>query len=152
MPSRQQDAIKAREDKERSTLEAQTYANDIGPKAEGEALAEVEKAKAYSAQITFKAQGDAERFRKLLVEYEQATAVTRERLHLETLEAVLSTTKKVIVDSKGSNVIYLPLDKLMDQGSRNDRARQVPEVSVTRSPDFEPADASGGGDRSRGAR
>jgi membrane protease subunit HflK len=148
---RQQDAIRAREDKERATLEAQTFANDIGPKAEGDAKAEVERAKAYSAQIVSKATGEAERFRKLLVEFQQAPGVTRERLYLETIEAVLSSTKKVVVDNKGSgNLIYLPLDKLVEQGVRADRPRQSSEMSVTRSPDFETSEPAG--DRARGAR
>lgn len=112
----QQDAIKAREDKERLSLEAQAYSNDILPKAQGSAGRLVQDAQAYRAQKIANAEGESQRFLKLLPEYEQAPGVTRQRLYLETMEAVLASSKKVLIDTKGSgNMIYLPLDKLMEQ-------------------------------------
>jgi len=112
----QRDAIKAREDKERLALEAQAYANDILPKAKGSAARQLEDAQAYKARITADAEGEAERFSKLLEAYERAPGVTRQRLYFETLEQVLGNTNKVLVDTKGSgNMMYLPLDKLMER-------------------------------------
>lgn len=112
----QQDAIKAREDKERLSLEAQSYANDILPKARGSAGRLIQDAQAYRAQKIANAEGESQRFLKLLPEYEQAPGVTRQRLYLETLEAVLANSKKVVIDTKGTgNMIYLPIDKLLEQ-------------------------------------
>lgn len=112
----QRDAIKAREDKERLALEAQAYANDILPKARGSAARQLEDAQAYKARITADAEGEAERFSKLLAAYERAPGVTRQRLYFETLEQVLGNTNKVLVDTKGAgNMMYLPLDKLMER-------------------------------------
>jgi membrane protease subunit HflK len=115
----QQDAIKAREDKERSSLEAQTYANDLLPRAGGEASRLEQDAQAYLAQKVAEAEGSSQRFTQLLAEYERAPAVTRERLYLETVELVLRNSKKVIVDTKGNNnMLYLPLDRMVTpQGS-----------------------------------
>jgi membrane protease subunit HflK len=112
----QRDAIKAREDKERLALEAQAYANDILPKARGSAARQLEDAQAYKSRITADAEGEAERFSMLLAAYERAPGVTRQRLYFETLEQVLGNTNKVLVDTKGSgNMMYLPLDKLMER-------------------------------------
>ncbi len=112
----QEDAIKAREDKDRSTLSAQTYANDIVPKARGLAVSVVEGALAYKARVVADAEGETSRFGALAAEYQRAPAVTRERLYLETMEQVLGSSSKVIVDTKGTgNMIYLPLDKLLEQ-------------------------------------
>jgi membrane protease subunit HflK len=116
----QQDAIKAREDKQRLSLEAQSYANDILPKAKGGAGRMVQDAEAYKSQKIANATGETERFLKLLPEYQKAPQVTRERLYLETIESIYASSKKVLVDTKGTgNMIYLPLDKLIDQ-SRGD--------------------------------
>jgi membrane protease subunit HflK len=112
----QRDAIKAREDKERLALEAQAYSNDILPKAKGSAARQLEDAQAYKSRITADAEGEAERFAKLLAAYERAPGVTRQRLYFETLEQVLGNTNKVLVDTEGSgNMLYLPLDKLMER-------------------------------------
>jgi modulator of FtsH protease HflK len=111
------DAIKAREDKDRFIKEAEAYSNEIIPVARGDARSMVEQAEAYKFSVTKAAEGEADRFLKLLKEYEKAPRVTRERLYLETLEAVLSENRKVIVDVEGgNNMIYLPLDKLREQG------------------------------------
>ena len=112
----QRDAIKAREDKERLALEAQAYANDILPKAKGSAARQMEDSQAYKARIVADAEGEAERFSKLLQAYERAPGVTRQRLYYETIEEVLGNTNKVLVDTKGTgNMIYLPLEKLMER-------------------------------------
>jgi membrane protease subunit HflK len=112
----QKDAIKAREDKERATLSAETYANDIVPKARGAAVSVVEGARAYRSRVIADAEGETKRFLSLAAEYQRAPAVTRERLYLETMEQVLGSAAKVLVDVKGTgNLVYLPLDKLLEQ-------------------------------------
>ena len=112
----QRDAIKAREDRERLALEAQAYANDILPKAKGSAARQLEDAQAYKARIVADAEGEAERFTTLLAAYERAPGVTRQRLYFETMEQVFANANKVLVDTKGSgNMIYLPLEKLMER-------------------------------------
>ena len=117
------DAIKAREDKERLGLEAQAYANDILPKARGSAARQLEESRAYKARIVADAEGEAERFSKLLAAYERAPVVTRQRLYYETIEDVFARTNKVLVDTKGTgNMVYLPLDKLTE--------RRVPPLTL----------------------
>jgi len=108
------DAIKAREDEQRLINEAQAYANDVIPKARGAAARKMQEAEGYKEQVLAQAQGETSRFSQLLTEYTKAPDVTRKRLYIETMESVLSNTNNVIVDVKnGSNVMYLPLDKLM---------------------------------------
>jgi membrane protease subunit HflK len=110
-----QDAIKAREDKERLSFEAQAYANDVLPKARGQAARQLADAEAYKARVTANAQGEASRFMALLNEYERAPAVTRQRLYIDAIEDVLQRSNKVLVDTGTSgNVLYLPLDKLLE--------------------------------------
>jgi len=110
-----QDAIKAREDRERLAFEAQAYANDVLPKARGEAARRQADAEGYKERVVADAQGEAARFEALLKEYEMAPGVTRQRLYLEAVEDVLSRTSKVFLDAKGSgNMIYLPIDKLLE--------------------------------------
>jgi len=113
-----QDAIKAREDKERMSFEAQAYANDIVPNARGAAARELQDAEGYRARVIADAEGEASRFTQILFEYEKAPDVTRQRMYIETLEAVLATSTKVLLDTEGSgsgNMIYLPLDRLMER-------------------------------------
>ncbi len=113
-----QDAIRAREDKDRLQLQAQAYANDLLPKARGEAARRIQEAKAYKAQVVNRAEGDASRFDQLLTAYRKAPKVTRERIYLETMQDILSRTPKVLLDTRGSgSIIYLPLDKLLQQSS-----------------------------------
>lgn len=112
------DAIKAREDEQRLVNEAEAYRNDILPKARGGAARVMEEANAYKASVTAKSEGDAARFEQLLTEYEQAPEVTRKRLYLESIEAVMSNTNKVLLDAEGGNsLMYLPLDRLMQSRS-----------------------------------
>ncbi len=113
------DAIKAREDEARFRNEAQAYANGILPQARGEAARLQQEAIAYRDSITENAQGEADRFVKLLQAYRQAPDVTRERLYLETVEKVLSESGKVLVDvEQGSNLFYMPLDRLLGTQGR----------------------------------
>jgi len=107
------DAIKAREDEQRLKNEAEAYANDIIPKARGAAARMLEEASAYKERVVAQAEGEANRFMALLNEYKRAPEVTRERLYLESVEAVLSKSSKVMVDvENGNNLLYLPLDRL----------------------------------------
>ena len=110
------DAIKAREDEQRKINEAEAYRNDILPKSRGAAARQTQDASAYKARVIDMAKGEASRFSQLLTAYQKAPEVTRERLYLETMESVLETTSKVFVDVKGNNnLLYLPLDKLLEQ-------------------------------------
>jgi membrane protease subunit HflK len=112
-----QDAIKAREDKERLAFEAQTYSNDILPKARGEAVRRTQDAQAYKARVIADAEGEASRFEQLLTEYTKAPSVTRDRLYIEAIQEVYKNSNKVLLDAAGSgNMIYLPIDKLLEQG------------------------------------
>lgn len=113
-----QDAIKAREDRERAILEAQAYTNDILPRARGNAARQIEEAEAYRARKIANAEGEADRFVQVMGAYQNAPDVTRERLYLETLEQILADSSKVLIDQGeggggSNNLLYLPLDQLM---------------------------------------
>ena len=108
------DVLKAGQERVRAQNEAQAYANDVIPRAAGSAARLAEEANGYKARIVAQAQGDAERFRSVLAEYQKAPQVTRDRMYLETMQQIYGNATKVIVDSRqGSNLLYLPLDKLM---------------------------------------
>ena len=110
------DAIKAREDKDRSKKLAEAYSREKEPLARGNAQKLLQEAQGYRAQVLAKANGEVARFAKLLPQYEAAPEVTRERLYIETMEEVLSNSSKVLMDVKGgNNMIYLPLDQIMKQ-------------------------------------
>ena len=134
-----QDAIQAREDRERYILEAETYSNDLLPRARGQAARQVQDAEAYRARAVANAEGEADRFVRLLREYERAPEVTRERLYIETLQEILSNSNKVLVDTEGgNNLLYLPLDQLMQQGGQRTNSStgagiSAPSTSATRS-------------------
>src|ERR1700761_2000312 len=114
----QRDAIKADKDRQRFQQEAETYRNDVVPRARGAAAKNVLDAEAYRLQVLAIAQGETSRFDQVLNQYEHAPAVTRERMYLETMENVYKNSRKVIVDTKGgNNMMYLPLDKLVFSGS-----------------------------------
>ena len=153
----QKDAIKAREDKDRLRVEAETYSNDILPRARGTAQQQLLDAEAYRQRIVADAEGESSRFAQLAQAYDKAPAVTRQRLYLETMEAVLGGGGKIIVDTKGTgNMIYLPLDKLLEKRA-SDAARTqptLPEVTVTPAPArSEPVDAAADArSRARGNR
>ena len=113
------DAVRAGQDRERFKNEGEAYANDVVPRAKGVAARLIEEANGYRQSVINTAQGDAARFRQILAEYEKAPQVTRERMYLETMQQVLGATSKVIVDQKGGqNLMYLPLDRLMQQAGR----------------------------------
>ena len=108
------DAIKAAQDAEKTKNEGQAYANDVIPRARGAAFRLVEEAQGYQERVIATAEGDSDRFKKLVKEYKSAPRVTRERLYLESMQEVLSNVSKVMVENKsGSNLLYLPLDKLI---------------------------------------
>lgn len=112
------DAIKAREDRERVQNQAQAYANDVVPRARGAAARQLEDAKAYKAKVVAEAEGESKRFLALLAAYQKAPQVTRERLYLDSIQDVLQGTSKVLLDVKeGSNLTYLPLDKMIGRGT-----------------------------------
>jgi modulator of FtsH protease HflK len=117
------DAIAAREDEERFVREAEAYSNDILPKATGRAERLKNEAEGYSERMVNGALGDVAQFDKLLPQYLSAKEVTRERLYLDTMERVYSNTSKVLIDTKsnGNNLMYLPLDKLMNQSNQADK-------------------------------
>jgi modulator of FtsH protease HflK len=112
------DAVKAGQDRERQKNEGQAYANDVIPRARGAASRLQQEAEAYRSRVVANAQGDASRFKQVLVEYQKAPAVTRDRMYLDTMQQIFSNTTKVMVDAKsGSNLLYLPLDKLIAQSA-----------------------------------
>ncbi len=120
------DVIKAREDKVRLRNEAEAYANQIVPVARGNAQRLLAEANAYRESVIAHADGEAKRFDQLLVEYEKAPKVTRERLYLEAIESVLTNTTKVMIDVEGgNNLVYLPLDKLIGGTANTDRKAEV---------------------------
>ena len=141
------DAIKAREDRVRLTNEAETYANEVIPKARGMAARKLEEATAYKESLIARATGESSRFSQLLTEYDKAPEVTRKRLYLETMESVLANTNKVIVDSKNSNnLMYLPIDQLMKarptvntRDSEQNLSNESASGTVERSPVVRPS-------------
>jgi len=147
----QRDAIKADKDRQRYQQDAETYRNDVLPRARGAAAKEVLDAEAYRLQVLALAQGQTARFDQVLAQYEHAPAVTRERMYLEAMENVYKNSRKVIVDAKtGNSMMYLPLDKLIAPGPQaiampNDTMTvppaRVPEIQV--SPPEDPARARG---------
>jgi len=148
----QADAIKAREDRDRFSLEAQAYANDIIPRARGAAVRQLQDAQAYRARKMADAEGESQRFLKVLAEYESAPAVTRERLYIETLETVLASSKKVVLDTKGSgNLLYLPIDKLLEQ-SRRVRIDAADDTTTVERASPSSSSSTTGDRRSRGSR
>jgi len=115
------DVIKAREDEVRARNEAETYANGLVPEARGEAQRMLQDAQAYREQVIAEAEGDAARFNLLLTEYKKAPDVTRNRLYLDSLQAVMSNSTKVMIDvDGGNNILYLPLDKIAEASRGSD--------------------------------
>ncbi len=112
------DAIKAREDEQKSVNQAEAYKNDIIPKARGGAARLREEASGYKAKVIAKAEGEASRFEQLLAEYQRAPEVTRQRLYIDTIESVFSNSSKVFMDTdSGNSLMYLPIDKLLERRS-----------------------------------
>ena len=125
------DVIEAREDLERYVSEAQAYYNGIIPQARGEAQRLREEAEGYKSQVVSKAQGETERFLSLYTEYQKAPVVTRERLYLDALEGVMTNSTKVLLDTKGgNNMLYLPLDKLMQTQDTSKRSTGLTDENL----------------------
>jgi membrane protease subunit HflK len=136
------DAVKAKQDLERAKNEGQAYYNDVVPKARGTASRLTEEASGYRQRVVAYAEGDASRFRQILTEYNKAPAVTRERMYLETVQQIMTSTSKVMIDAKtGGNLLFLPLDKILQMS-----AAGLPDALPSMKPapsEGPPAEASG---------
>jgi membrane protease subunit HflK len=109
------DAVKAGQDRERQKNEGQAYANDVVPRAKGTAARLIQESEGYKQSVIANAEGDASRFKQILVEYEKAPAVTRDRMYIDMMSQVMGNVSKVMVDQKnGNSLLYLPLDKLIE--------------------------------------
>jgi modulator of FtsH protease HflK len=137
------DAVKAGQDRERLKNEGEAYANDVVPRARGMAARLLQEANGYNTEVTQRAEGDAARFREILVEYNKAPGVTRDRLYIDMMQSVLSNSSKIIVDQKGgASLLNLPLDKLLQAtgatappaGSADTQPPRAPEATVTIDP------------------
>ena len=126
------DVIRAREDQQREINQAQTYANGVVPEARGKATRIIEEANGYKEEIIAKAEGESNRFEQLRAEYEKAPEVTRKRLYLETMNNVLNNTSKILVTGQQgqNNLLYLPLDKMMEN-SKSNSSGGVPQSNTT---------------------
>lgn len=123
------DAVKAGQDRERQKNEGQAYANDVIPKAKGNAARLLEESEGYKQRVIASSEGEASRFKQVLVEYNRAPAVTRDRLYLDMMQQILSGTSKVFVDQKsGTNLLYLPLDKLIQMSGSSSPSGSAPET------------------------
>jgi len=117
------DVLKAGQERERAKNEAEAYANDVVPRAVGAASRLKQEADGYKARIVAQAEGDAQRFKSLVTEYQKAPQVMRDRLYIDAMQQIYSNTTKVLVDTKqGSNLLYLPLDKIIQQSSQGSTA------------------------------
>jgi len=124
------DAVKAAQDRVRLVNEGQAYANDVVPRARGMASRLMEEANGYNTEVVQRSEGDASRFRSIVGEYAKAPGVTRDRLYLDMMQSVLGATSKVLIDQKaGNNLLYLPLDKLVQQSAAAVAA--MPEVTAS---------------------
>ncbi len=133
----QRDANKAIEDRDRFSKEAQAYANDILPKAQGASQRLMQDAEGYKSQVVSQAEGDVARFNSVYSAYAQAPEVTRQRMYIESIEAILGRSKKVVLDAKtgsGGNMIYLPLDKMLDAGAQRHAAPAAQPAPATGQP------------------
>jgi membrane protease subunit HflK len=145
------DAVKAGQDRERQKNEGQAYANDVIPKARGTASRLIQEADGYRQRVIATAEGDASRFKQVLVEYSKAPAVTRDRMYLDAMQQIMTNTTKVMLDVRaGGNLLYLPLDKLMQMGGA--ATAPAPDAAPTVKPSpSEPAVTPDTSSRSRDA-
>jgi len=131
------DAVKAKQDLERQKNEGQAYANDIIPKAKGTASRLTAEAQGYRLKVENEAKGNASRFEQILTQYNRAPEVMRDRLYIEAQEQILSNVSKVFIDQKNSNnLLYLPLDKLIQQATpetTSPRVDVIPQVDMNQS-------------------
>ncbi|MBU3651056.1 MAG: FtsH protease activity modulator HflK, partial [Limnohabitans sp.] len=124
------DVLKAGQERERAKNEAEAYANDVVPRAVGAASRLKQEAEGYKARIVAQATGDAQRFKSLVAEYQKAPQVTRDRLYIEAMQQIYTNTTKILIDSRqGSNLLYLPLDKIMQQVSQSTPASASGDAS-----------------------
>lgn len=130
------DVIRAREDEQREKNQAETYANGVVPEARGQAQRLIEDANGYRDEVVARAQGEADRFTKLLGEYHKAPEVTRQRLYLDTMQDVFGNTSKVLVTGQNgqNNLLYLPLDKMIDARSSSSSAAAAASASDSVAP------------------
>lgn len=127
------DVNRAREDEERVKNEAQAYVNRVIPEARGRAQRMIEEAQGYREQVVSRAEGDARRFEQLLTEYAKAPEVTRERLYLDAIQEVMANSSKILIDvENGNNLLYLPLDKMMQQHEASDGPVTIDSDAITR--------------------
>jgi len=149
------DVTKAVEDEDKLKNQAEAYRNEVLPTARGESAQMLEQAKAYKQEVVARAEGDAQRFTSLYTEYRKAPVITRDRMYIETVESVLSQTSKIMVDVDGGNsMIYLPLDKMLDNKEINPSTRQRAGrlINDARSTNFDTGNFDSRSSRSRGTR
>ena len=128
------DAVKAGQDRERQKNEGQAYANDVIPKAKGTAARLLQEADGYKQRVISTSEGDASRFKQVVTEYAKAPEVTRQRMYLDTMQQIFANTSKVMVDAKGQgNLLYLPLDKLMQATAAATAAQPAAEAQAASS-------------------
>ena len=143
------DAVKASQDRERQKNEGEAYANDVIPRARGMAARLMQEAEGYRSRVIEQSQGDASRFRQVVAEYSKAPQVTRDRLYLDAMQQIMSNTSKILIDQKsGGNMLYLPLDKLMQMST----AGVVPAEAVPQPKPAEPAAGADSGARGQAFR
>lgn len=142
------DVLRAGQERERSKNEAQAYANDVVPRAVGTASRLAQEAQGYKARIVAQAQGDAQRFKLLLAEYQRAPQVTRDRLYLESMQQIYGNVTKILVESRqGGNMLFLPLDKILQQVAAGGAAAQPQEPApATQAPPPPPTSSSSASD------
>jgi modulator of FtsH protease HflK len=145
------DALKAGQDRDRLKNEGQAYANNVIPSAKGTASRLKEEADGYKARVIAQAEGDAQRFRSIYTEYAKAPQVTRDRMYLDAMQQIYSSTTKILIDSRqGNNLLYMPLDKLMQLGGSSgdiaslpgaNAAQAAPNIVVPTAPSAAPSNA-----------
>ena len=143
------DVLKAGQERERAKNEAQAYANDVIPRAVGSASRLKEESDGYKAKIVAQAQGDAQRFRSVLTEYQKAPQVTRDRLYIDSMQQIYGSVTKILVESRqGTNLLYLPLDKIMQQVSQGGAVESSASAApgVASAPVLQGAGAASAGD------
>jgi modulator of FtsH protease HflK len=128
------DALKAGQDRDRLKNEGQAYANNVIPSARGTASRLKEESEGYRARVIAQADGDSQRFRSIYNEYAKAPQVTRDRMYLDTMQQIYSSTTKILVDSRqGNNLLYLPLDKIMQMGNSSNEITVLPSATAAQS-------------------
>lgn len=148
-----QDVVKAREDRQRTIFEAETYRNQLLPNARGQAARQTQNAEAYRAQVVANSEGESRRFSQILREYQLAPAVTRQRIYLETLEFILASSTKVLIDTAGgNNLMYLPLDQLIQQRANSSQGQTQGSQSSLSSTTLSPSVGSGSSSPERSRR